>query len=281
MRGINLASSSEEAQNLKNVSSGFFHKALRVLPERQKLVTVPPDTRVAEAMSLMIKHGFSQLPVIEGQTVLGVFSFRSLARHSTKINKGKSDLNGLPVDDFVDTIPFVSFQDEFNILLEKVDKFGAVLVGTESRLQGIITASDVMTYFKEITTPYLLLYEIELGLREIIRLSISEECLKTLAMSSLKEKYKTSEKIPARTEDMEFSDYPIIIGRNWDHFCWAFAGDRGRAVARVNDVREIRNDVFHFKKEISIQQLETLADNRDWILRRIKCAHEKVTGGSL
>jgi hypothetical protein len=58
--------------------SELFHRINRVIPLDQLLVSVSPDTPVVEAIRLMQKRGFSQLPVIEGTELLGVFSYRSL-----------------------------------------------------------------------------------------------------------------------------------------------------------------------------------------------------------
>ena len=37
---------------------------------------VPPETRVADAVLIMIEHGFRHLPVLAGEKILGVFSAR-------------------------------------------------------------------------------------------------------------------------------------------------------------------------------------------------------------
>ena len=48
----------------------------RLLPEKQIVVWVTPETSAREALALMRKHGFSQLPVVQGSTVLGLFRSR-------------------------------------------------------------------------------------------------------------------------------------------------------------------------------------------------------------
>ena len=44
-------------------------------------VTVAPETTVAEALNQMLFGGFRHLPVMEGQSVVGVVSMRDLARN--------------------------------------------------------------------------------------------------------------------------------------------------------------------------------------------------------
>ncbi|HET7235693.1 MAG TPA: CBS domain-containing protein [Actinomycetota bacterium] len=44
-------------------------------------VTIGPDASAGEALNLMLFRGFRHLPVVEGDTVLGVVSMRDLAKH--------------------------------------------------------------------------------------------------------------------------------------------------------------------------------------------------------
>src|SRR5688572_4326023 len=60
--------------------SELFHRVNRVIPLDQEVVSIGPNTAVKEAVRLMQEHGFSQLPVMEGKEVLGVFSYRSFGR---------------------------------------------------------------------------------------------------------------------------------------------------------------------------------------------------------
>jgi len=59
--------------------TAVFHRLNSVLPDNQRMVTVPPETKTSEALQVMRQHGFSQLPVIVGDEVLGLFSYRSFA----------------------------------------------------------------------------------------------------------------------------------------------------------------------------------------------------------
>jgi CBS domain-containing protein len=59
--------------------SDLFHRINRIIPENQHLLVIPPDTSVPEAVILMHSHGYSQVPVVAGGEVLGVFSYRSFS----------------------------------------------------------------------------------------------------------------------------------------------------------------------------------------------------------
>jgi len=49
------------------------------VPSDQELVYVAEDTLVTEALTLMQAGGYDQLPVVAGDEILGVFSFREFA----------------------------------------------------------------------------------------------------------------------------------------------------------------------------------------------------------
>jgi predicted transcriptional regulator len=47
--------------------SELFHRINRVIPVNQELLVVPPNCRVREAVNLMRKHGYSQVPVVKNR----------------------------------------------------------------------------------------------------------------------------------------------------------------------------------------------------------------------
>ena len=86
--------------------SEVFHQINRVLPEDHKVLTLPPKTLVREAIELMLKYDYSQVPVKQGNLVLGVFSFRSFSKGTAKttldtLNKDKFGPGDLTVDEFL------------------------------------------------------------------------------------------------------------------------------------------------------------------------------------
>src|SRR5438132_727639 len=80
----------------------LFHRLNRVLPDEQIITTIAASTKVFDALRLMKSKSYSQLPVVEGNEVLGVFSFRSLAEGAVRLGKQKVELGDLPVDEFVE-----------------------------------------------------------------------------------------------------------------------------------------------------------------------------------
>lgn len=247
----------------------LFHLVGSLVPEGQEVIAAPPDMRVAEAIRLMDDHNFSQLPVVAGRAVLGVFSFRSLARRLLGMGHISEDFGDLPVDEFVEQFEFAQPSDNWESILKHLDREDGVLVGHRDRLDGIVTPMDVLRYLCKVTSPFVMLAEIELSLRKIIAACATEDELRRCSLNSLARKYG-EEQLPTSLSEMTFNDYVSVIGdgRNWPHFTTVFGQgewQRKTTTERLKQVGELRNEVFHFRRELNSQDLGILTSRRDWL----------------
>jgi predicted transcriptional regulator len=78
----------KESKSAKfDLATELFHRINRIIPTDQVVFTVPPNCRVREAVALMRRHGYSQVPVVENNEVLGVFYFRSFAQDAASATR--------------------------------------------------------------------------------------------------------------------------------------------------------------------------------------------------
>lgn len=261
----------------------LFHRINRLLPDSQEVLTVPGEMLASKALKIMRKHDYSQIPVAIGTEVLGLFSYRSFSEAVLAISpcKGNSkiDLGDLTVEECIEKAEFARVTDEFNYWFDTLDKRDAVLVGEAHRLQGIVTPMDVLRYLYSVASPFVLVAEIELSLRALIRHAVSDEKLSECAETSLATCYKP-ERLPKTLEEMTFHDYIQIIGdgRHWPFFEAVFRGSRERTRAKLQAMSELRNSVFHFR-QITVEDYEHLSASRDWMLTRSRAAEARVKGG--
>lgn len=263
--------------------SELFHRINRVIPLDQRLVSVAPDTPVVDAIRLMRERGFSQLPVIEGTELLGVFSYRSFGRaiaelSLTELNRDKRDPGDLPVDEFLEQFDVARVTDEMSSVFDAMDRDNAVLIGGPDRLQGILTPMDFLRYLYWLASPFVMLSEIELGLRALIRLAVGEADLRSCIRNSLSQLY--GESLPKTLEELTFDNYKILLtnSNNWPHFQPVFGGTRERTSAKLREVGEIRNDLFHFRRELTARDHEIIANQRDWVLLKARQADARRKG---
>lgn len=278
IHSLRLLDQSEPARGL-DLASQLFHRINRVIPKDQKILTIPPDCRVRDAVALMREHGYSQVPVVQNGQVLGVFSFRSLAQEAANTTleewmRQKCAPGDLQVDEFLEPFQFARVTEEMNRVFDAMDRDNGVLIGTPERLVGILTPMDFLRYFYQVASPFVMVSEIELALRALIRFALSPEKIVTAARRCLSSAYGSEEKVPTSLEDMTFDNYKSLIshGENWPDFAPVFGGTRTRVSGKLKEIGEIRNDLFHFKREITTQDHQTLADHRNWLLNKIKQA---------
>jgi CBS domain-containing protein len=246
----------------------------RALTQYKDVVTVSPATPAREAIRLLTRHRFNQVPVVDRGQVAGLFSYRSfsLAVVNTYDLPGGHRADGLSVWECIETPAYIQNTDEVQRLFDELDRRDAVLVGSRGRCEGIITAMGVLRYLFEAASPFLLVAEIELALRAVIELVVDADELGLFASASLTH-YKP-ENMPAKLEDMTFNDYILLIGHstNWQRFNRIFHADRGLTHAKLKQVRDLRNDVFHFRREFADRDRDTLTASRDWMFRLVSLA---------
>jgi predicted transcriptional regulator len=163
-----------------DLASELFHRINRVIPIDQTILSVLPSCLARDAVELMRKHGYSQVPVVQNNVVLGVFSYRSFAQKAAKAEldvwtKQRCAPGDLPVDEFLEQFRFASVKDEMTGVFDAMDKDNGVLIGAPERLIGVLTPMDFLRYLDRVASPFMLLSEIELALRTLIRLCLPNE----------------------------------------------------------------------------------------------------------
>jgi predicted transcriptional regulator len=261
--------SPEKTAELKLIS-GLFHRINRILPEQQILLTFPPEMSAGEAVSLLKRFGYSQAPVVVSGSVLGIFSYRSFSLRCATFSlsdtqKQKRAPHDFAVEECLEQFPYVRVSEEIESVFDVMDRNNGILVGTPELLQGILTPMDVLRYFYGVASPFVMISEIELTLRALIRNAMSAAELAECAFKALEQLYG-ADKVPKNLEEMTFDNYRSIIshGVNWPRFEPVLGINRARISAKLAEIGEIRNDIFHFKREITSRDHEIIR-NRSWL----------------
>ena len=228
------------------------------------VVDVSPNAPILEVQSLMERHDYSQLPVLNGPRELkGAISWESIAR---------ATLYGAPpkvAQDALDRSAVVV--DQSAPLLEHIHTIadaGFVFVRDRTRvITGIVTASDLSYEFQKQAKPFLLLGEIENWLRAVVDAVFSSEDLVEYVDPT-----DTSREIEA-AENLTFGEYVRLFE---DPVAWEKAGlrsDRKVFCAHLDDVRRIRNSIMHFSPDpIADADLEAIERLLRWLRRLTKTA---------
>ncbi|MBX7135373.1 MAG: hypothetical protein K1X67_22105 [Fimbriimonadaceae bacterium] len=261
----------------------MYQRVRQLVPAEQELLTLDAGTSALEGLRQLGRHSYSQAPVISARGCIGVFSYRSFARTVAAFPEGKSGFAQIAVEDCIEQIPYVRLEDNIADIFDKLDRYNAVLVGEPTRLLAITSSIDALNYLYEIANGYVLMRQIELALRHIIRFSTTAETLAECVSAAVTQKYVQQRRdAPERLEEMDFSDLYTIItsGRTWSHFTCVLGGNLDLVKTRLAGLSTIRNDLFHFRRQISAEEYETLAMTRNWLLLKIDFA-EAAMGSAI
>lgn len=279
---LRLLDTSDAAREL-DLASELFHRINRVIPQNQSLLTVPPKHRARDAIAQMSEYGYSQVPVVDNDKVLGVFSYRSFAHVAAtmkleELNQDRCSPGDLPVDEFLEQFEFARVTAEMSHVFDFMDRDNGVLIGTAERLVGVLTPMDFLRYLHEVASPFVLVSEIELALRELIRIALTPEQIVVAAERCLVPRDGT---VPTSLEEMSFENYRSLLsnGDTWKEFEPVFGSTRNRTSAKLKEVGAIRNDLFHFKRDPTVQDHQTLASRRNWLLIKIKQVEARHRAG--
>lgn len=262
-----------------DLASELFHRINRIIPETQKVLTVPPACSARDAVSTMRQHGYSQLPVVKNGEVLGVFSYRSFAKAAARptldeLKKEQCAPGDLLVDECLEEFEFARLKDDYARVFDAMERDNGILIGTQEKLVGILTPMDFLRYLNQVAGPFVLISEIELALRALIQIVLPDEKLAVLAGRVLAHLPGDADKRPDRLEDMTFDTYHKLIshGDSWELFAEVFGGTRARMSGKLRAIGVIRNDVFHFKRPITLEDHRVLLEHRNWLLIKVNQA---------
>jgi hypothetical protein len=247
-----------------------FVRVGELVPRDQDVLTIPVGTKVEQALKLMRLHDFDQLPVITAENrVIGAFTYRSLA-HGLRDFRGQDNPLTSLVGDLVEELRFVTVSQEMDDVLDFLEKDNAVLVGDEDRLLAVVTTADVTRFLWSRTRPFVLLRDIELGIRYLMRSSCTAEELADSVSAGLPADHPT--RTTARLEDLTLNELLSVLlhGPSFGKlFRLHFGKNRDTARNTLQPVREIRNKVFHFRDDASSEELQQLVEAATWLRRKV------------
>lgn len=204
---------------------------------RQPVSRVTPDDAIAQAMTMMAIHDYSQLAATVGERdIKGAISWESIGR-ATQFRAPNF------VREALSEVKTVAGSDELLPHLRSIAENGFVFVtGPDRCLTGIVTAADITDEFGELAEPFFLLGAIERRLRECIRRG-------KFSAEEIKEVITDPSKSIQQIDDLSLGEIILIMqpSRNWDRLGSSL--DRKVFLERMDRVREIRNALMHFSPD--------------------------------
>ena len=205
----------------------------------KEVVCVRPDDQIEKAYTLMGLQGYSQLAVANserpvGTAIKGIVSYRSIAE---ALMHGSRNVT---VKDCVEPCPQVSIEDDIGVVIDHLKNNDVVLIlGADKHLTGIITPWDLAEEFAKLAEPFKYIEEIETRLGLLVHERLDAEWTEVLGGLAIRE--------GGSIDSLTMGDLVKIVERPdyWRKLEMPY--DRATFAARLNDVREFRNRLMHFR----------------------------------
>ena len=206
-----------------------------------EVVTIKRDQTVEEAITIMMTYRYSQIPVTQNlHKIDGMISWRSIGRVKARGGEGKH------VRDCMESVRILKQDAPFFEAVQVINEEEVVLVrGKNHAIVGIVTTSDLSREYHQKAAPFLLLEEIE----DRIRILISRH-FTTTELEQAKDPGDSERKIEDAF-DLAFGEYVRLfeLPKNWNKLPLGI--DRKLFIQLLKDVKEVRNDVMHFRPDSS------------------------------
>jgi CBS domain-containing protein len=202
-------------------------------------VSVAPDAPIEYAVHLMLKHNFSQLPVMTSdREIKGLVSWKSLA------SRWSQGLQCAFVREALEKHESISVNDSIFHAIRVLQEHECVLIRDATRkVCGILTPYDISHTFGQLAEPFLILGEIENHIRILMEGKFSQPELADARDSvDLERRVET-------VADLTLGECMRLIEKPepWDRL--GLRVDRALFIRDLDKVRRIRNDVMHFDPE--------------------------------
>jgi len=250
----------EEYMNTKKLKSNIGKEPIQeinILPS----ATTPPcsvalSAELNVATTLMMINNYSQLLVLndpkKSRNIKGIISWKSIGLAST------NGIKSTQVKDYM-TQEYVVVKD--NMPLSKAIKIAIkkefiVIQKEDGSFSGIVTLSDISSYFVNVTKPFLLLEEIE----NHTRLLLDDKFLPD-DFNNLKSNHQIKS-----LDELTFGDYIVLIenDNNWKKLNISI--DKTKFLAHLVEVRDIRNKIMHFNPSgITSDETNTLLNMANFL----------------
>lgn len=109
-----------------------------------KVVGVQKNDKVSKAVRLMTDHGYSQLPVFDGEHAVGSISEKTMLSQ-VLAGKDLTEVSTLPVGDIMDeAFPQVGEDAPLPLISSLLQVYPAVLISKKGKVVGIMTKADLL-----------------------------------------------------------------------------------------------------------------------------------------
>jgi CBS domain-containing protein len=253
------------------------YQVQQIIEDKTPPVCVLKTDLVPTALSLMIEHGYSQLPVEEVKQdtrypIGKMITYEGILRGMRNF---KVPIESLRVMDVMTDVPSFSTEDDIFEILDRLKETAAVLItDMMGQLVGIVTTFDTTEYFRSHTGDLMRVEDIETIIRDFIKeaymtlegeldqVKLDQECNRVANTKNQGDNAKT-----LKFTDLSLNDYInlLCMSNTWSFFQPIFGLPCTSVRTLLNEVRVMRNTLAHFKGDLTPEQRDKLQYCADWL----------------
>jgi CBS domain containing-hemolysin-like protein len=200
----------------------------------------------------MLMYDFSQLPVMQNERdVDGIISWRSII--NAQIVNGTANIVRDCLISEVSIVPYDA--PLFNAVKIILEQEFVLVRSSDKKITGLVTVTDIGEQFIALAEPFLVLEQIENHIRGWL-----DGCFTLDQLKATLDPSDTNREVEA-ISDLTFGEYVRLLEKPEHWQTLNLSLDRATFTKRLDEVRQIRNDVMHFDPDgISKTDLDTLRE---------------------
>jgi hypothetical protein len=238
-------------------------------------VCVGREDPISRALDLMVENDYSQLPVIDAANrPLGMVTYEGIMQ---SVRHFQAELDELHVRDAMTAALRSNLEDDLFDLLEQLKRTNAVLiVSPTEELVGIVTSYDSTEFFRTYAEDMMHVEDIEVAVKELVLLpytredgSVDEDQLSE-AISGVTpgDRGGSPDSRPSFDGLSLYQYIMLLLARStWPTVGPIFGLPRDRVRVLLEAVTRTRNDLAHFRREISSVDAQRLRYCAKWLGR--------------
>lgn len=238
----------------------------KIIEGRDSPLCIEEQRTVREAMVLMMENDFSQLPIIdEAGKLVGVISEQGV--NQTCLHLGpRVQVFDLAVSHCCDSPTTLTPEADLIQALDLIQNSAAIVVVEEAKPIAIVTSYDLIQFFRDNSEGMIIIEDIEVTLRQLIDSKLPSHADRSTAIeNAFGYRKRKGQSLPDYSR-LSFGEYIELIcdKKNWKHFSIRLQS-RGAFKQYMEQVREIRNQMAHFRGRPDAFQEGVLRRARNWL----------------
>ena len=242
----------------------------KLLEDRGKPLCARHDETVKDVLIKMVENDYSQLPVIDSDgNLTGMISDQTITRAYYHLGEEIS-LIDLTVDHCQEQATSIPIESDLFEALDRLKTVYAVVIVDGREPIGILTDYDTTHFFRDLYDGLIIVEDIEVTLRQLTETVFSEEGKLIRALINAFGRNNEDPTLPARQQDA-LSFFQLIqfitTNKNWPEF-EPILKPKHVFLRLMHQVREIRNQLAHFRGRPDTIQSDVLKYARHWLATR-------------